>query len=98
MAFVTSKPTTRQAPRRRPTDPYSTALRRRPPPEFNVYDAPAGTLTGLGDTGIPFLDAKIASASGQIDQVAAALRISTVCSVASLGISVVMLARSLRRG
>jgi hypothetical protein len=98
MAFVTSKPTTRQAPRRRPADSYSTALRLRPPPAWNLYNAPSGTLTGLEDTGIPFLDTAVAGAAGKVDQVAAALRISTVCSVASLGISIVMLARSLRRG
>lgn len=125
MAFVTAKPTTRKAPNRRPADPYSAALRLRPPPEFNLYDAPSGTLTGLealagwrggsrpkggkkgkgkwglgdaGPTGIPFFDDKIAAATGKVDQVSAALKISTAAAVASLGISVFMLARSLRRG
>lgn len=97
MAFVDAKPTLRSRPRRRPADEYSTALRTRRPPAFNVYDAPA-LLEGLGDTGIPFLDDKIAAASGKVDEVATALRISTVASVASLGISIFMLMRSLRRG
>jgi hypothetical protein len=95
MAFVTAKPTTRQAPKRRPADPYSTALRTRPPPAFNVYDAPT-LLAGLEGTGIPAIDNAIASASGKADEVATALRISTFCSVAGLGITLFMLVRSLR--
>jgi hypothetical protein len=98
MAFVTSKPTAiRTRPNRRPTDSYSTALRTRVPRTFDVWDFPTGTLQGLGDTGIPFLDARIASATGKVDEVATALRISTACTVASLGISIFMLIRSLRR-
>jgi hypothetical protein len=97
MAFVTAKPSTRSRPKLRPTDSYSTALRTRPPRVFDVYDFPTGTLQGLGDTGIPFIDAQIATASSKVDEVAIALRISTVCTVASLGISLVMLFRSLRR-
>ena len=96
MAFVTSKPTTRQRPRRG-TDSYSTALRLRPPRTFNIYDFPEGPLAGLGDTGIPFIDSALSQASGKVDQVATALRISTACSVASLGITLFMLVRSLRR-
>jgi hypothetical protein len=95
MAFVTATPTTRRRPRRS-VDPYSAALRK-VPPVIDVFAYPAA-LTGLGElgdtaTGIPVFDDALA----KIDQAAAALRITTACSIASLGISIFMLVHSLRR-
>jgi hypothetical protein len=80
--------------RRRPD--YNAQIRRHPRP-IDPYMCPEGGLGGLGDIGIPAVDAVIAQTQTKIDKLVLALQVGAVLSALTAAGNLYLVIRDRRR-